>query len=186
MSTRVHIVFRCERWWGQAWLIQQHGFKDKKGSSQIFQWMSKLSPTSCWMLPSTGGEHRFHTKDTRVSNEAQGIVVLLVPKVSDGRMTGIVQWQELLLVWDLCSIHLCHRMAPHPASTSFHAELEFETTALADFFLLTFPLQHRCRPRRRWNVTAWSVNCGVALGLCGTRPMSLCAWRVEGGCEVHS
>ena len=30
-------------------------------------------------------------------------------------------------------------MTPHSASASFHVELEFETTALADFFLLTFP-----------------------------------------------
>jgi hypothetical protein len=93
----------------KQWLIQQHGFKDKKDSSQIFQRMSKLSSTSCWMLPSTGGEHRFHTEDTRVSNEAQGIVVLLVPwaKVSDCRMTGIVQYLVLCNDKNCCWSEIC-------------------------------------------------------------------------------
>ena len=55
----------------------------KKGPSQIFQEMPKLSPTACWTLPSTGREHRFHTEDTRVSNEAQGTVVAQVSRFTN-------------------------------------------------------------------------------------------------------
>ena len=55
------------------------------------------------------GEHRFHTEDTRVSNEAQGIVVLLVPwaKVSDCRMTGIVQYLVLCNDKNCCWSEIC-------------------------------------------------------------------------------
>ena len=86
----------------------------KKGPSQIFQEMPKLSPTACWTLPSTGREHCFHTEDTRVSNEAQGTVS------QDSRMTGVVQYLSFFADKDSVGLRFMFQTSLPPLVITCH------------------------------------------------------------------
>ena len=165
-------------WFQRKW-TQQHIMSSRKVPPKSFKKCRNQVPQHVGRYPAQGVSIAFilRTLVFRMKHKA-----LWWCRSQDSRMTGVLQYLSFFADKDSVGLRFMFQtslpplvITCHPAWMSFHVELESWTTAVADFIL-----EHRCRPRRRWNVTTWSVNCGVALGLCGTKPMRLCAWI--GGC----